>query len=237
MTTTPLTLDPIKTKYRAMWALGNYDNVATEVIQDLGTRIVEAAGIAPGDRVLDVAAGSGNASLPAARAGGQVLATDITPELLETGRQRAEAAGLDITWREADAEHLRCEDAEYDAVLSLVGMRVLRRRERGRLAAGERTHDEAITDRDRPMSDSRAWSVLGLGIAALLVVAAPATQMRLGLPDGSTQPPDSSGYLAHEVQAEKFGEGSNGPLLVVADLPEAIVEDEVVAEQAAVGDR
>jgi SAM-dependent methyltransferase len=122
MTTTPLTLDPIKTKHRAMWALGNYDNVATEVIQSLGTRIVEAAGIAPGDRVLDVAAGSGNASLPAARAGGQVWATDITPELLETGRQRAEAAGLDITWREGDAEHLPCEDAEYDAVLSLVGV-------------------------------------------------------------------------------------------------------------------
>ena len=121
-TTEPITLDPIKTKHRAMWALGNYDNVATEVIQSLGTRIVEAAGIAPGDRVLDVAAGSGNASLPAARAGGQVWATDITPELLETGRQRAEAAGLDITWREGDAEHLPCEDAEYDAVLSLVGV-------------------------------------------------------------------------------------------------------------------
>ena len=93
MTTTPITLDPIKTKHRAMWALGNYDNVATEVIQDLGVRIVEAAGIAPGDRVLDVAAGSGNASLPAARAGGQVRATDITPDLLQTGRQRSEAGG------------------------------------------------------------------------------------------------------------------------------------------------
>ncbi len=59
--------------------------------------------------------------------------------------------------------------------------------------------------------------------------------MRLGLPDGSTQPPDSAGYLAHEVQAEKFGEGANGPLLVVADLPAAVAEDDVVAEQAAVG--
>ena len=122
MTTTPLTLDPIKTKHRAMWALGNYDNVSTEVIQTLGPRIVEAGGIAPGDRVLDVAAGSGNASLPAARAGGQVWATDLTPELLETGRQRAEAEGLDITWREGDAEHLPCEDGEFDTVLSLVGV-------------------------------------------------------------------------------------------------------------------
>lgn len=123
------------------------------------------------------------------------------------------------------------------AILSLVGTRILRRRERERLAAGKRTHDEEITDRDRPMSTTRAWTVLGLGVAALLVVAAPATQMRLGLPDGSTQQPDSSGYLAHEVQAKKFGEGANGPLLVVADLPGAVAEDDVVAEQATLGEQ
>ena len=121
-TQTPLTLDPLKTRHRAMWALGDYDSVSTEVIQDLGPRTVAAAGIRPGDRVLDVAAGSGNASLPAARAGARVWATDITPELLETGRLRAEAEGLDITWREADAEHLPCRDEEYDAVLSVVGV-------------------------------------------------------------------------------------------------------------------
>ncbi|MBC2932276.1 MMPL family transporter [Nocardioides sp. zg-1228] len=123
------------------------------------------------------------------------------------------------------------------AILSLVGMRILKRRERERLAAGERTHDGDITDRDRPMRTSRAWGVLGLGIVALLVVAAPATQMRLGLPDGSTQPPESSGFRAYDVQAERFGEGYNGPLLVVADLPGAISEDEVLPEQAAVAER
>jgi RND superfamily putative drug exporter len=123
------------------------------------------------------------------------------------------------------------------AVLSLVGMRILRRRERERLAAGERAHDDAITERDRPMSTLRACWVLGFGIAALLLVAAPATQMRLGLPDGSTQPPDSSGFRAYEVQAEKFGDGSNGPLLVVADLaaPLAEGEDAVLRDQAAIG--
>ena len=121
------------------------------------------------------------------------------------------------------------------AVLALVGPRILRRRERARLAAGETSDDAAITDRDRPMSTSRAWAVLGLGVAALLVVAAPATQMRLGLPDGSTQPPDSAGFLAYEVQAEKFGDGSNGPLLVVADLPAAVDEGDLLAEQAALG--
>ncbi|TGN63081.1 MMPL family transporter [Nocardioides eburneiflavus] len=122
------------------------------------------------------------------------------------------------------------------AILSLVGTRILRRRERERLAAGERADDDAITEHDRPMDTGRAWAVLGFGIAALLVVAAPATQMRLGLPDGSTQPPDSSGFRAYEVQAEKFGDGFNGPLLVVADLPAPVGgEDELLAEQAAIG--
>ena len=123
------------------------------------------------------------------------------------------------------------------AILSLLGPRILRRRERTALAGGTTSDDDAITDRDRPMSTGRAWAVLGLGVAALLVVAAPATQMRLGLPDGSTQPPDSAGFKAYDVQAEKFGDGSNGPLLVVADLPGSITEDDVVAEQAAIGEQ
>ena len=122
------------------------------------------------------------------------------------------------------------------AVLSLVGTRILRRGERRRLAAGDLAHDDAITSRDRPMSNRRAWGVLAVGVVALLAVAAPATQMRLGLPDGSTQPPDSSGFRAYEVQAEKFGDGSNGPLLVVADLPAAVGEDDVIAEQAAIAE-
>src|SRR5436305_9111373 len=83
-----LTLDPVKTKHRAMWALGAYDRVATEVVGALGPILVQAAGVHPGERVLDVAAGSGNASLPAARAGAEVIATDLTPELVEIGRQR-----------------------------------------------------------------------------------------------------------------------------------------------------
>ncbi|WP_210439442.1 MMPL family transporter [Nocardioides xinjiangensis] len=122
------------------------------------------------------------------------------------------------------------------AVLSLVGTRILRRRERERLAAGELAHDDTAGERDRPMGTGRAWAVLAVGVVALLAVAAPATQMRLGLPDGSTQPPDSPGYLAYEVQAEKFGDGSNGQLLVVADLPDAIGQDAVVAEQAAIAE-
>ncbi|HEX3335830.1 MAG TPA: class I SAM-dependent methyltransferase [Jatrophihabitans sp.] len=114
--------DPIKRKHRAMWALGNYDAVATEVIPELGRVVASAAGIAAGDRVLDVAAGSGNASLPAAAAGARVVASDLTPELLETGRQRAAEQGLDIEWVEADAERLPFEDRHFDAVISSVGV-------------------------------------------------------------------------------------------------------------------
>src|SRR6185437_6870764 len=83
MTDTSIELDPIKTKHRAMWALGDYDRVSTDVIPELGTVLAEAAAIKSGERVLDVAAGSGNASLPAAAAGARVTATDLTPELLE----------------------------------------------------------------------------------------------------------------------------------------------------------
>ena len=123
------------------------------------------------------------------------------------------------------------------AVLALVGPRILRRRERARLADGTTYDDATATDRDRPMSNARAWTVLALGVAALLVVAAPATQMRLGLPDGSTQPPDSAGFKAYDIQAQKFGDGANGPLLVVADLPAPVSQDDVLAEQAVVGEQ
>ena len=116
------TVDPIKTKHRAMWALGNYDVVATEVIPELGRVNAAAVEPAPGLRVLDVAAGSGNASLPAAEAGASVVASDLTPELLETGRQRATAQGLSIEWVEADAEHLPFDEANFDAVISCVGV-------------------------------------------------------------------------------------------------------------------
>jgi SAM-dependent methyltransferase len=114
--------DPIKLKHRAMWALGNYDAVATEVIPALGRVVADSAGITPGARVLDVAAGSGNASLPAAAAGGRVVASDLTPELLETGRQRATELGFDIEWVEADAENLPFDDQHFDAVMSCVGV-------------------------------------------------------------------------------------------------------------------
>jgi SAM-dependent methyltransferase len=112
----------IKAKHRAMWALGDYPAVATEVVSALGTALVEASGIKEGDRVLDIAAGSGNAAIPAAKAGAQVTAADLTPELFEQGRRLAEQAGVSVAWREADAEDLPFGDGSFDAAISCVGI-------------------------------------------------------------------------------------------------------------------
>ncbi|MDT4963394.1 MAG: hypothetical protein QOF87_3041 [Pseudonocardiales bacterium] len=112
----------LKAKHRAMWALGNYSAVATEIIQDLGPILVEASAVQPGQRVLDVAAGSGNVAIPAALTGASVVASDLTPELFEAGRRLAAARGADVKWQQADAEALPFADNEFDTVLSCVGV-------------------------------------------------------------------------------------------------------------------
>ena len=112
----------LKAKHAAMWASGDYPRVAEEVVGSLGGLLVDTVGVGAGDRVLDVAAGTGSSALPAARRGATVVATDLTPELLAVGQQRAAAEGLTIRWRTADAEHLPCDDGEYDAVLSCIGV-------------------------------------------------------------------------------------------------------------------
>ncbi|WP_446210293.1 class I SAM-dependent methyltransferase [Micromonospora sp. IBSANI012] len=118
----PAADEALKARHRAMWALGDYPAVATGVIAELGPILVEACGVRPGDRVLDVAAGSGNAAIPAALAGGRVTASDLTPELLDAGRRLAADRGLDLAWRQADAEALPFADGEFDRVLSCVGV-------------------------------------------------------------------------------------------------------------------
>ena len=112
----------LKAKHAAMWTLGDYPAVAAEVISTLGPVLVAAAGIKAGDRVLDVAAGSGNAAIPAAQAGAEVVASDLTPDLVESGRRHAEAAGATLRWEVADAEALPYADGEFDAVISCVGV-------------------------------------------------------------------------------------------------------------------
>jgi ubiquinone/menaquinone biosynthesis C-methylase UbiE len=111
----------LKARHRAMWASGDYPSMVETFLLPLGPTLVEVCGIGPGMTVLDVAAGTGNASIPAAKAGAQVTASDLTPELLEAGRKRAEGEGLTLDWVEADAEHLPFEDASFDVVMSSIG--------------------------------------------------------------------------------------------------------------------
>jgi SAM-dependent methyltransferase len=111
----------LKARHRAMWASGDYPSMVETFLLPLGPRLVAACDIGPGMRVLDVAAGTGNASLPAAARGASVTASDLTPELLEAGRARAQADGLELDWVEADAEALPFADGAFDVAMSAIG--------------------------------------------------------------------------------------------------------------------
>jgi SAM-dependent methyltransferase len=111
----------LKARHRTMWASGDYASMVETFLLPLGPRLVEACRLGSGMRVLDVGAGTGNASLPAAQRGATVTASDLTPELLEAGRRRAEAEGLELEWVEADAENLPFEDESFDVVMSAIG--------------------------------------------------------------------------------------------------------------------
>jgi SAM-dependent methyltransferase len=112
----------LKQRHKAMWATGDYPVMVETFLLPLGPQLVDACGLGPGMRVLDVAAGTGNASLCAAAAGADVVASDLTPQLLEAGKRRADADGLTLQWEEADAEHLPFEDASFDVVMSSIGV-------------------------------------------------------------------------------------------------------------------
>ncbi|NYG07524.1 ubiquinone/menaquinone biosynthesis C-methylase UbiE [Phycicoccus badiiscoriae] len=186
----------LKARHSAMWALGNYPAVAADIIGSLGPIVVDAAGITAGHRVHDVAAGSGNVAIPAARTGAHVTATDLTPELLEKGRQDAEAEGLAITWRVADAEHLPFGDGEFDAVTSCVGVMFAPHHQ---LVADELVR----TCRPGGTIALLSWTpegFIGQMFAAMKPYAAP--------PPPGAQPPPLWGHVDHV--RELFGERVEG---------------------------
>ena len=112
----------LKRKHRAMWASGDYPALADEMLLELGAVLVEACGIKSRQRVLDVAAGTGNAAIPAAMMGAKVVASDLTPELFEAGRKEAANRGVSLEWQEGDAEALPFGEAEFDTVMSCIGV-------------------------------------------------------------------------------------------------------------------
>lgn len=112
----------LKEKHRAMWAQGDYPALASELIPNLGAILVEACGIKPRQRVLDIGAGAGNAAIPAAMMGAEVVASDLTPEMFDAGRHQAAERGVELEWMEADAEALPFPDSEFDVVMSCLGV-------------------------------------------------------------------------------------------------------------------
>ncbi len=110
----------IKQKQQATWASGDFAVIGT-TLQIVGESLAEAADVRAGDRVLDVAAGNGNATLAAARRFARVTSTDYVPALLDKGAKRATAEGLDVQFQVADAEELPFDDGSFDVVLSTFG--------------------------------------------------------------------------------------------------------------------
>jgi ubiquinone/menaquinone biosynthesis C-methylase UbiE len=116
-----LDLEAIKARQQATWASGDFGRIGV-LLQIVGETLCEAVDLRSSDNVLDVAAGNGNASLAAARRYADVTSTDYVPELLEQGLRRAEAEGLPILTRVADAENLPFRDGEFDVALSTFGV-------------------------------------------------------------------------------------------------------------------
>jgi SAM-dependent methyltransferase len=117
----PTDLPALKARQQAAWSSGDYAIVGT-TLQIVGEQLCEALDLRSGARVLDVAAGNGNATLAAARRWCDVVSTDYVPSLLERGRLRAAADGLSIEFKQADAEALCFDDAAFDVVVSTFGV-------------------------------------------------------------------------------------------------------------------
>jgi SAM-dependent methyltransferase len=114
-------LTELKHRARVSWAAGDYDRIA-DLLWDVGDRSVQRVGVGPGEEVLDVACGTGNAAIRAAQAGGRVVGVDLAPELFDAAEARAARAGVEVEWVEGDAEALPYAAESFDVVLSTFGL-------------------------------------------------------------------------------------------------------------------
>src|SRR5262245_48811222 len=121
--------EQLKTRLRTTWMTGDYD-LFSRFMQGDAEVFFRRLGVAPGTRLLDVGCGAGQLALIAARAGAQVTGCDISTNWLDKARTRAAAEGLEVTFEEGDAESLPYEDAQFDAVISLIGAMFAPRPER-----------------------------------------------------------------------------------------------------------
>jgi SAM-dependent methyltransferase len=115
-----ISFEPVKQMTRMMWSLGDYRPLS-KLLEEPAEQLVDACGIGAGREVLDVAAGDGNCAVAAARRGAEVLASDLTPALVEIGRVRTATEGLPVEWMEADVEDLPFDDERFDVVTSVFG--------------------------------------------------------------------------------------------------------------------
>jgi SAM-dependent methyltransferase len=113
--------DEFRQRARATWAAGDWDSFAS-LITPVGALILDRIGLEPGSDLLDVGTGTGgNVAIPAAQRGARVVGLDVTPELFERARDRADEAGVEVEWIEGDAQDLPFEDASFDRVISTFG--------------------------------------------------------------------------------------------------------------------
>ena len=126
-------VEQVKQRHRAIWGFGDY-SVLSRLLEPAAVALAEACGVTEGQQVLDVAAGDGNFSIAAARAGAKVTASDLSPRMVERGRERSAREGLEIEWVEADAEELPFDDDRFDCVGSVFGAMIA---PRPRVAASE----------------------------------------------------------------------------------------------------
>ena len=150
-----MTSPPLRELVRAIWSAGDYDAVADR-IWSAGADVVRSAAVAADEDVLDVACGTGNAAIPAAQAGARVTGIDLTPELLDGARRRAERAGVVLELVEGDAEELPFADGSFDVVLSTFGCMFApdHRRAAEEIARVLRPRDGSGSPRGRPKAAS-----------------------------------------------------------------------------------
>lgn len=120
MSQTMTEMEALKSRLKVTWMSGDFDKIA-RVYEPGAAAFVQRLGLTPGARVLDVACGSGNLSLPAARSGAVVTGLDIAPNLIESARRRAHEEGLRINFEEGDAERMPYADASFDVVMTMFG--------------------------------------------------------------------------------------------------------------------
>ena len=130
MTTTTTEIDQLKAAHRVTWDSGDYAAVARDLVSEVADVAVETLAPQPGETILDVATGSGNAAIPAAQAGATVTGLDLAPTLLDVARRRSEEAGVPVEWLEGDAEALPFPDEAFDKAMSVIGVQFAPRHER-----------------------------------------------------------------------------------------------------------